>query len=223
MQDTRKLQTAIFCHCLWKHIIPHGHWGKQEVLRLTKALWFCRCGKQQWWDPGAGSHQHPLGARCCHPQKVRGHCSTSWLHMCVFHSECCFIVFFSNGNLQARCLLFAIKWNLCSAVSDLRSVSTSLCQRSQLGLRCSVFIWATRHTAWARPTCGSLPAKQTATLEPTLASSSETLSCSLLGRFSLPHTSKRWAHYKRSTKKLLNHQILWAELCLLLIILKYDL
>ena len=37
---------------------------------LTKALWVCRCGKQQRWNLSAGSHQHPLGARRCHPQKV---------------------------------------------------------------------------------------------------------------------------------------------------------
>lgn len=29
-----------------------------------------RCGEQQRWDPGAGCHQHPLGAGLSHQEKV---------------------------------------------------------------------------------------------------------------------------------------------------------
>lgn len=39
---------------------------------IIHALFF-RCGKQQWWNPGARGHKYPLGARFCHPKEVRGH------------------------------------------------------------------------------------------------------------------------------------------------------
>lgn len=78
-------------------------------------------------------------------------------------------------------------------VSDLRSASTSPCRRSRLGLRCFACIWATPHTAWASPTCGSSPTKQTATLALTSASLYGMHSCSQLGRSSLLRTLRRWA------------------------------
>lgn len=55
------------------------------------AFMLLRCGEQQWWNPGAGGHEYPLGAWFCHPKEVRGHFPHPQLH--VFELQSVFIFY----------------------------------------------------------------------------------------------------------------------------------
>lgn len=67
------------------------------------AFMLLRCGEQQWWNPGAGGHEYPLGAWFCHPKEVRGHFPHPQLH--VFELQSVFIFYsYESSVLESATL-----------------------------------------------------------------------------------------------------------------------